>query len=45
MGTSGAYSGAGGKAGRDIRVGAGEWLDGLSDGELCDLLEEDLERE
>jgi hypothetical protein len=29
MGTSGAYSGSGGKAGRDISSGAGDWLDSL----------------
>ncbi len=32
MGTSSAYYGAGGKAGRDIGAGAGEWLGGLSGG-------------
>ena len=29
MGTSGSYSGGGGKAGRDLREQVGEWLDGL----------------
>lgn len=29
MGTSGAYSGSGGKAGKDISSGAGDWLDSL----------------
>lgn len=29
MGTSGAYSGSGGKAGKNIGTGVGEWLDSL----------------
>lgn len=32
MGTSGAYTGAGGKPGRDISTGVGEWIDGLGGG-------------
>jgi hypothetical protein len=32
MGTSGAYTGAGGKPGRDIYTGVGEWIDGLGGG-------------
>ena len=32
MGTSGAYTGAGGKAGKDTREGLSDWLDSLSGG-------------
>ena len=28
MGTSGSYSGAGGKAGKDVTSGLGDWSDG-----------------
>ena len=31
MGTSGAYTGAGGKPGKDLRQGLSDWLDSLSD--------------
>lgn len=38
MGTSGAYAGAGGRAGRDISAGAAEWIDSLAgDGAAGDL--------
>jgi hypothetical protein len=38
MGTSGAYAGAGGRAGRDISAGASEWIDSLAgDGAVGDL--------
>lgn len=33
MGTSGAYGGAGGKAGRDVAAGAAEWIDNLTGGQ------------
>lgn len=33
MGTSGAYSGAGGKAGKDVKSGLDSWLDSLPSGE------------
>jgi hypothetical protein len=33
MGTSGAYGGAGGKAGRDVAAGADEWIDSLTGGD------------
>ncbi len=36
MGTSGAYTGAGGKAGKDISNGLNDWLDSLPDGSGSD---------
>lgn len=33
MGTSGAYGGAGGKAGRDVAAGADEWIDSVTGGD------------
>jgi hypothetical protein len=33
MGTSGAYGGAGGKAGRDVAAGAAEWIDNVTEGD------------
>ncbi|AMU66023.1 hypothetical protein [Mycobacteroides abscessus] len=33
MGTSGAYGGAGGKAGRDVAAGAAEWIDNVTGGQ------------
>ncbi len=33
MGTSGAYGGAGGKAGRDVAAGADEWIESLTGGD------------
>lgn len=33
MGTSGAYGGAGGKAGREVAAGVAAWLDGLTGGD------------
>ncbi|MCV7101794.1 hypothetical protein H7I01_15640 [Mycobacterium palustre] len=36
MGTSGAYGGAGGKAGRDVAAGADEWIDSLTGGDASD---------
>ena len=36
MGTSGAYTGAGGKAGKDIGSGLNDWLDSLPDGWASD---------